>query len=160
PVLMNIHGGPVWQWRPAWLGRGSAALLMLLKRGYAIFYPNPRGSTGRGQEFARRVVGDMGGAEATDNLSGLDEVVKRGLADPRRLAVTGGSHGGFMTSWLVGQDTRFAAAISVCPVINWVSEQLVSNIPDFVPISLADHYTNAGGNYFKCSPVMHAHKVK
>ncbi len=160
PVLMNIHGGPVWQWRPMWLGRNGAVMLMLLKRGYAVFLPNPRGSTGRGQEFARRVIGDMGGAEATDNLSGLDALVKRGLADPRRLAITGGSHGGFMTSWLIGQDTRFAAAVSVAPVINWVSEQLVSNIPDFVPISLADHYTNAGGSYFQRSPIMHAHKVK
>jgi dipeptidyl aminopeptidase/acylaminoacyl peptidase len=160
PLVLNVHGGPVWQWRPAWLGRLNAAPLMLLKRGYAILFPNPRGSSGRGQDFARRVVGDLGGAETTDHLSGLDQLVRQGLADPKRLGVTGGSHGGFMTSWLIGQDTRFAAAVPVAPVINWVSEHLISNIPHFCAISLDDRYTNAAGKYFTRSPLMYAHKVK
>ena len=60
PLVMNVHGGPVWHWRPMWLGRGCT-VLMLLKRGYAVFLPNPRGSSGRGQDFARHVLGDMGG---------------------------------------------------------------------------------------------------
>ncbi len=68
--------------------------LALIKRGYAIFLPNPRGSSGRGQSFARGVLGEMGGAETMDHLSGLDFLVERGLADPDRLGVTGVSHGG------------------------------------------------------------------
>src|SRR5262249_8544776 len=72
PLILNIHGGPVWLYRPTWLGRASAAVLMLLKRGYAVLLPNPRGSSGRGQAFARRVFGDMGGGETTDHLSGVD----------------------------------------------------------------------------------------
>ncbi len=76
---MNVHGGPVWQWRPVWLGRGRApVMLMLLARGYAIFLPNPRGSSGRGQEFIRHVLGDMGGADTTRFLSGLDRLVELG----------------------------------------------------------------------------------
>jgi dipeptidyl aminopeptidase/acylaminoacyl peptidase len=133
---------------------------MLLKRGYAILQPNPRGSSGRGQDFARKIFGDIGGAEATDHLSGIDNLVAQGLADPKRLCVTGGSHGGFMTSWLIGQDSRFVAAVALAPVTNWVSEQLASNIPDFCTISLADRYDNEGGEYFKRSPIMHAHKVR
>jgi dipeptidyl aminopeptidase/acylaminoacyl peptidase len=161
PLVMNVHGGPIWQWRPIWLGRSrDAPFLMLIERGYAIFFPNPRGSAGRGQEFACVVFGDMGGAETQDHLSGLDHLVKQGIADPTRIGVTGGSHGGFMTSWLIGQDSRFAAAVPVAPVINWVSEHLISNIPHFCSISVGDRYTNLGGKYFERSPVMYAHKVK
>ena len=159
PVVMNVHGGPVGHWRNTWPGRG-ALFLTLLNRGYAIFLPNPRGSSGRGQDFARQVVGDMGGADTYDCLSGLDHLVERGVADPRRLGVTGASYGGFMTSWLITQDSRFAAAVAVAPVTNQVTVHLISNIPHFVALFLADTYTNPGGKYFQRSPVMHAHRVK
>jgi len=162
PLVMNVHGGPVWQWRPVWLGRGRApSMLMLLRRGYAVFLPNPRGSTGRGQSFVRHVLGDMGGADTHDYLSGLDYLVERGIADRKRLGVTGGSYGGFMTSWLITQDPmRFAAAVSLSPATNHVSEHLISNIPHFVSLFLADTYTNVDGKYFHRSPIMHAHKAR
>jgi dipeptidyl aminopeptidase/acylaminoacyl peptidase len=159
PLVMYLHGGPVWHWRPVWLGRGASAL-MLINQGYAVFLPNPRGSSGRGQAFARRVLGDMGGADTYDLLSGLDHLVERGIADPRRIGVTGGSYGGFMTSWLITQDSRFAAAVSFVPHTNQVTEHLLSNIPHFMTLFLADKYNDPGGKYFERSPVMHAHKVK
>ena len=159
-TVTYIHGGPVWHWRPTWFGRSGASALMLLKRGYAIFLPNPRGSAGRGQSFVQPVVGDMGGADTGDFLSGLDWLVATGKADPTRLAVIGGSYGGFMAAWLITQDSRFAAAIPVVPITNWVSEHLVSNIPHWVELFLGDHYTHGGGKYFQRSPIMHAHKVR
>ena len=133
---------------------------MLLKRGFAIFFPNPRGSAGRGRPFARLVVGDMGGADTHDYLSGLDHLVERGIADPQRLGVTGGLHGGFMSSWLITSSRRFAAAVPVCPHTNQVSEHLLSNIPHFMAMFLADCYTNPEGQYFQRSPIMHAHKAR
>ena len=160
PLVMMVHGGPVGHYRPFWMGRRSAGTLMLLKRGYAIFLPNPRGSTGRGQEFVRPVLGDMGGADTYDYLSGLDHLTERGIADPKRLGVTGGSYGGYMAAWLITQDPRFAAAVAVSPVTNQVTEHLISNIPHFVSLFLKDSYVNAGGKYFERSPVMHAHKTK
>lgn len=160
PLIMNVHGGPVWHWRALWLGRTGAFMLMLARHGYAVFFPNPRGSTGRGQEFARYVLGEMGGADTYDCLSGLDYLVEQGIADPKRLGVTGGSYGGFMASWLITQDSRFAAAVPVAPVTNQVTAHLVSNIPHFVSLFLADTYTNLGGKYFQRSPVMHANKVR
>jgi dipeptidyl aminopeptidase/acylaminoacyl peptidase len=160
PLVMNVHGGPIGHWRPMWLGRRSAHLFALLRRGYAVFFPNPRGSAGRGQDFARHVLGDMGGADTHDYLSGLDSLVERGIADAARLGVTGGSYGGFMSAWLITQDARFAAAIPVAPVTNQVTEHLISNIPHFVRLFLADDYANPNGKYFERSPVMHAHKVK
>lgn len=159
PLIMNIHGGPVWHMRSIWLGRRAPHLLMLVQQGYAVFFPNPRGSTGRGQDFSRQVLGDMGGADTYDILSGLDHLVEIGVADPKRLGVTGGSYGGFMTSWLITQDRRFAAAVSVAPITNHVTEQFISNIPHFVSLFVGDEYTDTGGKYFERSPVMHAHKV-
>jgi dipeptidyl aminopeptidase/acylaminoacyl peptidase len=160
PLVMYVHGGPVWHWRPMWLGRAGAGVLMLIRRGYAVFFPNPRGSTGRGQEFARSVVRDMGGADIHDLLSGIDHLVEKRLADPERLGVTGVSYGGFMTSWLISQDSRFAAAVSVAPMINYVTQRLLSNIPDFVSLFMADTYTNPAGQYYVRSPLMHAQKVR
>lgn len=92
PLVMNIHGGPVWHSRPSWLGR-SPSVLMLLKKGIAVFFPNARGSSGRGQDFARAIVGEMGGKDTNDFLSGLDHIVAAGIADPERIGVTGGSYG-------------------------------------------------------------------
>jgi dipeptidyl aminopeptidase/acylaminoacyl peptidase len=160
PTILHVHGGPIWQWRPTWLGRNGIPFLMLLKRGYAIFYPNPRGSSGRGQDFAGRVKGDMNGAETHDFLSGLDALVARGIADPQRIGVTGGSYGGNMTSWLVTQDNRFAAAVSVAPHTNQVTERLISNIPHFMDLVLQDDYTNPGGRYYTRSAIMFAKNVK
>jgi dipeptidyl aminopeptidase/acylaminoacyl peptidase len=102
----------------------------------------------------------MGGADTHDYLSGLDYLVGQGSVDPKRLGVTGGSYGGFMTSWLITQDSRFAAAVPVAPVSNHVTEHLISNIPHFVAMFLKDSYTNPNGKYFQRSPIMHAHKVK
>ena len=161
PLVMNVHGGPVWTWHPMSLTRGRyAPFFLLLSQGYAVFLPNPRGSSGRGQDFARKVVGDMGGADTNDYLSGLDHLIERGIADPKRLGVSGVSYGGFMASWLITQDARFAAAVPISPSTNQVTQHLVSNIPDFVRLFLKDTYTNPGGRYFERSPIMHAHKTK
>jgi dipeptidyl aminopeptidase/acylaminoacyl peptidase len=160
PLVVCIHGGPVFQWRPTWLARSNMPVLMLLQRGYAVFFPNPRGSSGRGQGFARRVKGDMNGADSHDILSGIDHLVACGIADPKRIGVTGGSYGGNMAAWLITQDSRFVAAVPVSPHTNQVTQRLLSNIPRFVDLFLGDEYTNLGGKYFQCSPVMHAHKVR
>jgi len=155
-TILEVHGGPVLHWRPFWLGRWATAL-MLLRRGYAVFLPNPRGSSGRGQAFVAHVVGDVGGADTMDFLSGIDHLVKAGIADGSRLGVTGLSYGGFMTCWLTTQDSRFGAAISVGPATNHVSHHLLGNIPQFDSLFLQDHYTNLSGSYYSRSPLLQAH---
>jgi dipeptidyl aminopeptidase/acylaminoacyl peptidase len=102
----------------------------------------------------------MGGADTYDLLSGLDHLVDQGVADPQRIGVIGTSYGGFMSSWLITQDARFAAAVAVAPVANQVTEHLMSNIPHFVSMFLADTYINPTGRYFERSPIMHAHKAR
>jgi dipeptidyl aminopeptidase/acylaminoacyl peptidase len=160
PVVMYVHGGPVWHWRPTWLGRAGVPMLMLLKRGYAVFLPNPRGSSARGLPFARHVLGDMGGADTHDCLSGLDHLISEGLADAGRLGVSGMSYGGFMSAWLITQTSRFSAAVPVAPFTNQVTEYFISNIPHFVALFLGDAYSNPCGKYIERSPLTHAHQVK
>lgn len=161
PMVTMIHGGPVFCHRGRWLSNPYYGdIQFLVRKGYALFLPNPRGSGGRGNAFAAMVRGDMGGAECADLFSGIDALIARGVADPARLGVMGASHGGFMTAWLVTQVNRFAAAISIAPVVNWHSQHWTSNIPKFDELFLDDDPRRPNGNYFHRSPVMHAHKAR
>ena len=126
PTITYVHGGPVWAWRSRW-SMGYAYTLLFARQGYAVFHPNPRGSSGRGEAFRTAVIGDLGGAEAGDILSGLDALVDAGIADTGRLAIFGGSHGGFMAAWLITQTDRFAAAMPYCPVTEWTFMRLTTN---------------------------------
>lgn len=159
PVIMQVHGGPVWYVRPQYIAR-SALQYMALAAGYALFLPNPRGSSGRGQAFARRVFGDMGGADTYDYLSGLDELMAQGLIDPARIGVMGNSYGGYITSWLITQDPRFAAAVPMSPVTDWVSQHLTCNVPTFCELFLRDTLSDPQGQYFTRSPIHHAGQVR
>ena len=159
PTIMHIHGGPIWGWRPRYLGKYTQPQA-LLEAGFALFEPNPRGSWGRGQPFSRMVLGDMGGLDTQDFLSGVDFLVDAGLADSRRLGLLGNSYGGYMSAWLVTQSDRFAAAFSMSPVTNWVSEHFTSNLTRFCHEFLADDVHNPTGKFFTRSPVHHVKKAK
>ena len=159
PLVMDIHGGPVWGHRNYWYGRLRAAKI-LTDHGFALFYPNPRGSSGRGQEFARLVKGDMGGEDTYDYLTGLDTLVADGVADPARIGTMGISYGGFMSSWIITQDQRFAAAVANSPVTNWYSQHRTSQIGFFDEYFLNGSAYEPGGLFFERSPVMFARNVK
>jgi len=159
PLIMDIHGGPVWACRNRWLGRLRIAQ-PLVSRGYAVLYPNPRGSSTRGQDFARLVKGDMGGVDTYDYLSGIDHLVEQGIADPKRIGVSGISYGGFMSSWIITQDQRFAAAVTISPVTNWYSQHRTSQIPYFDELFLNANASAPGGRFFERSPVMFADRVE
>ncbi len=159
PLVMDVHGGPVWRSRPRYVGRGGFAG-MLLRAGYAVFQPSPRGSSGRGQAYARAVFGDVGGADAVDLLTGLDRLVEAGIADPSRIGVVGGSYGGFMTAWLVTQDARFAAAVPIAPVGDWTSLRLTSHVPASIEMMMGGDPAAADSHYVSRSPVTHAASVK
>ena len=83
----------------------------------SVFFCNPRGSEGYGLEFNEGNLADWGEGPTRDILAGVDALVADGLADPAHLGVTGGSYGGYLTSWIVGHDQRFAAAIT-CRSVN------------------------------------------
>jgi dipeptidyl aminopeptidase/acylaminoacyl peptidase len=157
PLVVLVHGGPTstfsWQFMHLY---GFPQLFA--QKGYAVLLPNPRGSSGRGQEFARADLGRMGGGDLRDILAGVDALVRDGLADDARVAIMGGSYGGFMSSWAVTQTDRFAAAIPYAVVTNWLSFHNTTNIGQFDKLFLqADPY-DPNGEYTSRSPVYHAHK--
>lgn len=159
PLILHVHGGPIGAYQRSW-SMSDYAVPLLVSRGYAVLLPNPRGSSGRGQEFAAAVVGDMGGADTDDYLSGIDAMVGRGTADPARIGTMGVSYGGFMSAWLVTQDGRFKAAVAGSPVTEWYSFTFTTNIPrwglwflDNADPEQADSQVHAR------SPVLHASKA-
>lgn len=159
PLVLDVHGGPVWAWRNQFrMGQYTTPLLAAL--GYAVLLPNPRGSSGRGQDYARLVEGDVCGPDTRDFLTGLDSLVRRGIADPARIGVTGTSYGGTMACWLPTQDTRFAAAVPVSGGTDWVSFHFTTDIPDFDPMVLPGDALDPGGDYVRRSPLTHSGAVQ
>jgi dipeptidyl aminopeptidase/acylaminoacyl peptidase len=160
PLVLVVHGGPIGAYQRSWM-MGSRAVPLLVSRGYAVLLPNPRGSSGRGQEFAAAVVGDMGGADTRDYLSGIDAMIERGIADPERIGTMGVSYGGFMSAWLVTQDQRFKAAVAGSPVTEWYSFTFTTNIPRWGLWFLDNADPEETGNQVHTrSPVMHASKAR
>jgi dipeptidyl aminopeptidase/acylaminoacyl peptidase len=160
PLVLRVHGGPIGAYQRTW-SMGDYAVPLLVSRGYAVLHPNPRGSSGRGQEFAAAVVGDMGGADTYDYLSGIDAMIQRGVADPARVGTMGVSYGGFMSAWLTTQDQRFKAAVAGSPVTEWYSFAFTTNIPRWGLWFLDNADPEETGNQVhERSPVMHASKAR
>jgi dipeptidyl aminopeptidase/acylaminoacyl peptidase len=160
PVVLDIHGGPVWAWHDQYAMRGATGPL-LASRGYAVLYVNQRGSTGRGQEFVRAVAHDMLGADTGDFLTAVDHLVEQGIADPQRIGLTGTSYGGTMALWLIAQDRRFAASVAVSGVTDWVSFHHTSSIAEFDLFFLPGEPLGGGdGEYVRRSPLTHVAQVE
>jgi dipeptidyl aminopeptidase/acylaminoacyl peptidase len=119
PLVLEIHGGPHGQYGWAFFHE----LQILAGMGYLVLYTNPRGSDGYGERFRREVVRDWGGKDYIDLMSAVDQLVERtGAVDTARMGLGGGSYGGYMTNWVIGQTDRFAAAVSMRSISNLVSE--------------------------------------
>jgi len=121
PVVLEIHGGPatLYGWSLMWEWQVMAA------NGISVYACNPRGSQGYGQAFLTANVGDWGEGPMRDVMGGLDSLVDDGLVDPDRMGVTGGSYGGYLTSWIVGHTDRFKAAVT-CRSVNDLTSQMLS----------------------------------
>lgn len=108
PTILRIHGGPVYQFSHEFMADWQS----YAAAGYAVVAVNPRGSSGRGFDFARAIYADWGNKDVADVLAGVDHVVKLGIADPDRLGVGGRSYGGILTNYVIASDKRFKAAVS------------------------------------------------
>ncbi|MEV4188792.1 prolyl oligopeptidase family serine peptidase, partial [Streptosporangium canum] len=137
--------------------------LPLAHAGAAVLLPNPRGSSGRGQDYARRVIGHVGEEDLDDVLAGVDHLVAAGVADPGRMAVLGLSYGGYLSAWAVTRTGRFRAAVVMSGVADWISFANASNLAHgYDPLyhGGADIATSEGRDFLAArSPVCHAAKV-
>lgn len=131
PLVVNVHGGPVWAWRNTWDVVDHTPIALLVSRGFAVLNPNGRGSVGRGGGFTTAILGAMGGADVDDYTSAVDAMVRSGVADPARVSVVGHSYGGFMACCLAATAGRFAAAVAISPATDWLSQHYTSAIPGF-----------------------------
>jgi dipeptidyl aminopeptidase/acylaminoacyl peptidase len=115
PLILNIHGGP----HVAYGHIFEHEFQWMAARGYVVLYPNPRGSTTYGQEFGNIIQYHYPGDDYKDLMAGVDELIKLGYVDDKKLGVTGGSGGGLLTNWVVGQTNRFAAAVAQRDIASW-----------------------------------------
>ena len=160
PLLLDIHGGP----HNAWNGAADDVHLYhqeLVARGWAVLLLNPRGSDGYGERFYNAALGGWGEQDARDFLEPIDALVAEGIADPRRLAVTGYSYGGYMTCYLTSRDHRFAAAVAGGVVTDLTSMAGTSDAGHF----LGEHEFGAASwarpdRYAAMSPLSHVDDVR
>ena len=129
PLITLVHGGPTGAWQSSIESWGQ----LLVARGYAIFYPNIRGSVGYGEKFVESNRADWGGSDFQDLLKGIEDLVDKGIADPNRLGIGGWSYGGYMSEWAITQKTKypFKAAVSGAGMANLVSEYGVEQHPSY-----------------------------
>lgn len=131
PVITVVHGGPESHYSNGWLTGYSSPGQMAAGKGYAVFYPNYRGSTGRGVEFVYSSQADLAGKEFDDVVDGVDYLIDQGIADGDRIGVTGGSYGGYASGWMsTYYSDRFAASVMFVGISNNLSKWGTSDIPN------------------------------
>ncbi|HMC61026.1 MAG TPA: S9 family peptidase, partial [Candidatus Solibacter sp.] len=157
PMVVSVHGGPAGQYGVDWYQEFQ----VYAAKGWAVFFCNPRGSTGYGQKFERGIVNNWGGMDYQDVMAGVDAALKKyPWVDTERLGVTGGSYGGFMTNWILGHTTKFKAAVTLRSVANFISDDgtrdgAYGHEEDFKGF-LFDQFDQ----YWNASPLKYARNVK
>jgi dipeptidyl aminopeptidase/acylaminoacyl peptidase len=163
PLVVSIHGGPHSRYAETWFPEFQ----MLAAAGMFVLYTNPRGSSGYGMDFHWSTLRAWGIDDYKDILHGVDTVVERGIVDEDRLGVTGGSYGGFMTSWITAHDQRWRAALTARGIVNWLSfygvsdaSSLVENEFGGMPWPFMDEEEGSYNLVMMLSPIVWADRVE
>jgi len=157
PLIAHIHGGPTGNWQDSIDRWGQ----LLAARGYAVFLPNIRGSTGYGQKSVEANRGDWGGGDFKDVMWGIKDLEERGIADPNRLGIGGWSYGGYMAEWAITQTNVFKAAVSGAGLSNLVSEYGTEEGPSYDEWFYGVPYEpDKLAGFLNSSPFVHLKNVK
>ena len=132
PMLVVAHGGPAGAYVNGFRLGGLEGGQVWAGKGWAVFYPNPRGSTNYGEKALRANVNDWGGGDFKDIMTGVDALIARGVADPDKLAHIGWSYGGYMTAWTITQTSRYKAAMVGAGLTNMWSMYGTNDIPSIL----------------------------
>ncbi|MEZ4666986.1 MAG: S9 family peptidase [Anaerolineae bacterium] len=158
PLILNIHGGPHIMWGP-----GTKSMWhewqFHAARGYVVFYCNPRGADGYGEAFQMALHGKWGEVAMSDIMSGVDSLIEKGFVDRTRLSITGGSYGGYMTTWITAHSDRFIAAVAQRGVYN-LGFVGTTDIASFIPTEFGVEPWENPDFLWQQSPLAHAHKIK
>jgi dipeptidyl aminopeptidase/acylaminoacyl peptidase len=155
PLILNIHGGP----HSAYGYSFFHELQLMAARGYVVLAPNPRGSTSYGREFANIIQYRYPGDDYRDLMAGVDELVRRGYADERRLGVTGGSGGGLLTNWIITRTGRFHAAVSQRSIADWSTFWYTADFALFRPFWFRNAPFRDPEEFEKRSPISYVDRV-
>lgn len=163
PLITVVHGGPEAHYSNGWVTGYNLPGQMAAGRGYAVFYPNYRGSTGRGIEFAMSSQADLAGKEFDDIVDGVDHLIEEGIADADRVGVTGGSYGGYATAWMsTYYSDRFAAGVMSVGISNNLSKWGTSDIPEelYLVHSRERMWESNWQKYLERSPIYHVDRAQ
>lgn len=160
PVVLEIHGGP----RSSSKEMFNASTQLKASRGYIVFQPNYRGSDNMGYKFSEAISGDMGEGPGRDVMKGLAELKKRSYVDSARVAVTGWSYGGFMTTWLIGHYQGWKCAMAGAAVTDWIDQYAEADFGSIYKYEMGkgiSPFTDpiVKENWIRNSPFTHAEKV-
>ncbi len=156
PLILNIHGGP----HAAYGYTFFHEMQWMAAKGYIVLYPNPRGSTSYGEAFANIIQHRYPGDDYKDLMAGVDELVKRGWVDTKRMGVTGGSGGGLLTNWVIGHTDRFAAAVAQRDIANWADWWYAADFTFFQENWFKHTPFDDPEDYRKRSPITYVKNVK
>ena len=156
PTLLQIHGGPVAQFANAFMPQWQ----ILAAQGYVVVAANPRGSSGRGQDFSMGIWGEWGGQDTQDVLAAVDYAVSRGIADPSRLGVGGWSYGGILTNVVIAKDSRFKAATSGASIGNVLAGYGTDMYVREYELELGTPWQNTDAYLRNAYPLLHADRIR
>ena len=163
PLILCVHGGPESHERDGWLTNYSRPGQVASSSGYFTFYPNYRGSTGRGVAFSKMGQGDEGGKEFDDLIDAIDYLADNFPIDKTKVGVTGGSYGGFATAWCSTALTdHFAAGVMFVGISDTIGKKGTTDIPneDFLVHTRSRPWEDKWEFYLKRSPIYHVTKAK
>lgn len=158
PTIVVLHGGPFSAFKNRLLQNDY--LQLYAQHGYAVFAPNPAGSSGYGNRFAREIVNQLGKKDTPQILAGLDHLIEEGLADSTRLGIVGGSYGGYLVNWIISQTTRFQAAVSLYGIFDLANDWGTSNQPIWQQIYLGNYYWIKPELYRELSPSRYVTQIQ
>jgi dipeptidyl aminopeptidase/acylaminoacyl peptidase len=162
PLLLTVHGGPEARYANGWLTGYSNPGQVAAARGFAVFYPNYRGSTGRGVAFSKLSQSDPAGKEFDDYVDGVDHLISQGLVDKAKVGITGGSYGGYATAWgSTYYSDRFAAGVMFVGISDKIAKFGTTDIAQEETLVHALHLPWENWQKFlERSPIYHAKKHK
>jgi dipeptidyl aminopeptidase/acylaminoacyl peptidase len=160
PLIIQVHGGPESHYRNGWVTSYSNLGQVAAGRGFAVFYPNYRGSTGRGVAYSKADHGDPAGKEFDDIVDGIDYLAGRGIVDKERVGCMGGSYGGYASAWAATYYShRYKAAAVFVGVADQISKIGTTDITnEMISVHFRKKPWEHWDFFLKRSPIYHAHK--
>ncbi len=167
PLLVVAHGGPAGAFAKRYIGgcdEFDTAIFPtcwndILAKGFIIFQPNYRGSSGYGRGFRLATYGDLGGKDYQDVMSGLNYLIKKGIADPEHLAIFGWSYGGYLSAWAISQNHRFKAAIAGAAITDFISDAGTTGNLGYLERYLGTAFWDNPQFYLNRSPIAYTKNI-